>query len=180
MLLTNQNIATGLDFCLCFVLFFLQCLLLNLNLKKDTSINLLAILVGVGILHLWAWISGGVYKHWYLDALEGSFALNLIILVGATCYVKLTNGNQLAAGYTSVSIALATFIGILTFQLAHVTGVTQYLKRKYAAVAIRNQAEAEVEPPDNDILPDRLINPEVYELPFHTPQGLHKDILLLN
>ena len=139
--------------------------------QKDTSINLLAILVGVGILHLWAWISGGVYKHWCLDALEGSFALNLIILVGATCYVKLTNGNQLAAGYTSVSIALATFIGILTFQLANVTGVTQYLKRKYAAVAIRNQAEAEVEPPDNDILPDRLINPEVYELPFHTSQG---------
>ena len=139
--------------------------------QKDTSINLLAILVGVGILHLWAWISGGVYKHWCLDALEGSFALNLIILVGATCYVKLTNGNQLAASYTSVSIALATFIGILTFQLANVTGVTQYLKKKYAAVAIRNQAEAEVEPPDNDILPDRLINPEVYELPFDTPQG---------
>ena len=48
------------------------------------------------------------------------------------------------------------------------TGITQYLKRKYAAVAIRNQAEAEVH---NDLLPDRLINPEEYESPFHTPQG---------
>ena len=132
--------------------------------QKDTSINLLAILVGVGILHLWAWISGGVYKHWYLDALEGSFALNLIILVGATCYVKLTNGNQLAASYTSVSIALATFIGILTFQLANVTGITQKLKERCAQVGIRNQAEEEVEP-------DRLINPEEYEPPFHSPHA---------
>ena len=39
------------------------------------------------------------------------------------------------------------------------------------AVTIRNPAEAEVEPLDNDSLPDRLINPEEYELPFHTPQG---------
>ena len=85
--------------------------------QQDTSINLLAILVGAGILHLWAWISGGVYKHWCLDALEGSFALNLIILVGATCYVKLTHGNQLAAGYTSVSIAFATFLGILAYHI---------------------------------------------------------------
>ena len=85
--------------------------------QQDTSINLLAILVGAGILHLWAWISGGVYKHWCLDALEGSFALNLIILVGATCYVKLTKGNQLAAGYTSISIAFATFLGILAYHI---------------------------------------------------------------
>ena len=28
-----------------------------------------------------------------------------------------------------------------------------------------------MEPLDNDSLPDRLINPEEYEPPFHTPQG---------
>ena len=42
---------------------------------------------------------------------------------------------------------------------------------KCAAVPIRHQAEAEVEPLNNDLLPDRLINPEEYEPPFHTPQG---------
>lgn len=49
----------------------------------------------------------GVQELMSIDALEGSFALNLIILVGATFYVKHTGGNQLAVGTTSVSIAFA-------------------------------------------------------------------------
>ena len=156
------------------VLRFVLLLVFAFNIQQDPSVNLLAILVGTGMLQLWAWVSGGVYKNWCLDALEGSFALNLIVIAAATSYVDHSQGNQLAVGYTSVSIALATFIGILVFQLANVTGITQYLKRKCTALklAIRNQAaaEGEVEPLDND-LPDRLINPEEYEPPFHTPQG---------
>ena len=157
------------------VLRFVLLLVFAFNIQQDPNVNLLAILVGTGMVQLWAWVSGGVYKNWCLDALEGSFALNLIIIAAATSYVDHSQGNQLAVGYTSVSIALATFIGILVFQLANVTGITQYLKRKCTAfkLAIRNQAaaEAEVEPLDNDLLPDRLINPEEYEPPFHTPQG---------
>ena len=40
-------------------------------------------------------------------------------------------------------------------------------------VAIRNGyvPEAEAEPPENDSLPDRLINPGNYEQPFDTLQG---------
>ena len=147
---------------------FLLFLVFALNPLQDPSVKLLAILVGTGILQMWAWVSGGVYRNWCLDALESSFALNLIILVGATSYVKLSGGNQLAVGCTSVSIAFSTFIGIIAFQLANVTGITQYLKKKCPAVAIRNQAEAE--PLNNESLPDRLINPEEYELPIHTPQ----------
>ena len=58
------------------------------------------------------------------------------------------------------------------FQLANVTCIGQYLKNNCSAVAIRNvhQAEIEVEPQDNDSLPDRLLNPGQYEPPFHTPQ----------
>ena len=142
------------------------------NPQRDSSTNLLVILVATGVLVVWAWLNGGVYRSWCFDALEGSFVLNLIILVGATFFVKLTGGDQLAVGYTSVSIAFATFIGILAFQLANVTGTGQYMKNKCAAVAIRNvhQAETEVEPQDNDSLPDRLLNPGQYEPPFHTPQ----------
>ena len=44
---------------------------------------------------MWAWVSGGVYKNWCLDGLEGSFALNLIILAASTYYVKLLKGNKL-------------------------------------------------------------------------------------
>ena len=99
-----------------------------------------------------------VYRNRCLDALEGSFALNLIILIGATFYVKLSGGNQLAVGYTSVFIAFATFIEILTFQLAKVTGISQYLKKKCTAVAIRN-VHPEVEPAVINFLPDQLVNP---------------------
>ena len=99
------------------VLRFVLLLVFALNPQQDPNINLLAILLGAGILQLWALASGGAYKHWCLDALEGSFALNLIMLVGATYCVKLTEGNQLAVGYTSVSIALVTFIGIFAYHI---------------------------------------------------------------
>ena len=113
MLPRKQNIATGLDCWLVLRFVLLLVFAFEFNSSKDSNINLLAILVGTGAVQMWAWVSGGVYKNWCLDTLEGSFALNLIILVGATSYVNHTKGNQLAVGYTSVSIAFATFIGIL-------------------------------------------------------------------
>ena len=88
-----------------------------LNPQQDTSINLLVIQLGTAVLQLWAWVSGGVYRNWCLDAIEGSFALNLIILAAATYHVQLSGGNQLAVGYTSVSIALVTFAGILAYHI---------------------------------------------------------------
>ena len=146
---------------------------LSIQFQKDgASINLLTILVATGVLVVWAWASGGVYRNWGLDVLEGSFALNLIILTATTYYVKHSGGNQCAVGYTSVSIAVATFIGILVFQLASITCIAQYFKRNRAAVAFRNahQAEAELEPPDIGSQPDRLINQEEHEPPSYTPQ----------
>ena len=145
------------------------------NPQQDrTSINLLAILVGIGILVVWAWASGGVYRNWCLDALEGSFALNLIILSAATMYiyhVSPSERNQLAVGYTSVSIAFATFIVILVFQLVKVTGIAQYLKMKCAAATMARDGEVEEEPQDIGSLPDRLVNPGEYEPQFFTPNG---------
>ena len=38
------------------------------NPQQHTSINLLTILVGTGVLHFWVWVSGGVYRNWCLDA----------------------------------------------------------------------------------------------------------------
>ena len=75
----------------------LRCVLLIVfafNCQQDPSVNLLAILVGTGILHLWAWVSGGVYKNWCLDALEGSFMLNLIVLAAATYHVNHSRGDH--------------------------------------------------------------------------------------
>ena len=99
------------------VLRFSLLLVFALNRQQDPSINLLAILVGAGIPHLWSWVSGGLYRNWCLDALEGSFMVNLTILAAATYHVKLSKGNQLAVGYTSMSIALVTFITILIYHI---------------------------------------------------------------
>ena len=99
---------------------FVLLLVFASNPQQDPNINLLAILLGAAILQLWAWVSHGVYKNWCLDALEGSFTLNLIILVGTTMYINITNGrNQVkqAVGYTSVFIAFVTFIGILVYHI---------------------------------------------------------------
>ena len=159
----------GLLLILCFVLL----LVFAFKSEEDPSINLLAILVANGFLVAWAWISGGVYRNWCLDALECSFALNLITLVGATSYVNHSHGNQLAVGYTSISVAFATFVCIVAIQLANVTGITQYLNRKCPVLknAIQNPQEAESELiSPTDSLPDRLINPEEYEPLSHTPQ----------
>ena len=155
------------------VLRFVLLLVFAFNPQHDPSVNLLAIQVGVGILQMWAWVSGGVYRNWCLDALEGLFALNLIILAAATFFVNNSGGDQLAVGYTSVSISFVKFFGILAFQLANMTGITQYLKRKCTTlkVAIRNPQKAEAEPRSpTGSLPERLNNPEEYELSRHTPQ----------
>ena len=103
----------GLLLVLRFVLF----LVFAFNPQQDFSINLLVILVGAGMLHMWAWVSGGVYRNWCVDALESSFMLNLIVLAAATYHVKYSGGNQDAVWYTSVSIALSSFIVILAYHI---------------------------------------------------------------
>ena len=77
------------------VLQFAFLLVFAFNFQEDHRINLLAILVTVGFTVVWAWVCGGIYRNWCLDALEGLFALNLIILVGATCYIKLAGGKSI-------------------------------------------------------------------------------------
>ena len=150
----------GLLLMLRFVLFLVFAF--EFNPQEDrTSINLLAILVGAGIVVVWAWVSGGVYKNWCLDALEGSFVLNLITLSASTMYtyhVSQSERVQLAVGYVSVSIAFATFIGILVFQVANLTSIAHYLKMKCAAIEKVHQAEGDVEPQDIASLPDPIAN----------------------
>ena len=150
------------------VLRFALLIVFSLNPQQNTSINLLAILVGTGFLVVWAWVVGGVYKNWRLDALEGSFVLNLIILVAATYYVQLAEGSQLVVGYISVSIALATFIGILIVQLANVTGIAH---KMCATLATRNAHQ------DGEVEPDRLANPEMYEAQPYIPQAEYQAIV---
>ena len=60
--------------------------------------------------------SGHAYKNWLLSLLENSFFVNLIILcVSTTNYAKLTKSNRAHVIYTSTSIALLEFVGIVCY-----------------------------------------------------------------
>jgi len=48
---------------------FVLLLVFALNPQQDPKVNLLVILVGTGLLQLWAWVSGGVYKNWCIAQL---------------------------------------------------------------------------------------------------------------
>ena len=150
------------------VLRFALLLVFALNPQQDPSVNLLSILVGTGMLIAWAWLSGGVYRNWCLDALECSFTLNLIILAAATSYVNHSGGNQLAVGYTSVSIALATFIGILVYHIFQQLRQTKLWKKvpklnlkfnsNQAVNDLRNPANNPMEAEDYNQLRESLLD----------------------
>ena len=151
-------------------------LVFALNPQQDSNINLLAILVGSSSLQLWAWVSGGVYKNWCIDALEGSFALNVILLAAATYYVKLLKGNQLAVGYTSVTIAFVTFIGILAYHMSQQLRHTKLWKKmpklnmKFKKLNTKKAVNNSVNDPTESVNLGQLREPWLEELlqPTHS------------
>ena len=103
------------------LLLLLRCLLLLVsafNISGDMdSANLLAILSTVGVALAVFALSGRVYKSWYLNALELSFLLNLIILSAATYHVRLVSGDQATVAYISVGVAFLIFVGIVAYHI---------------------------------------------------------------
>ena len=109
----KQRYWTGL-------LLILRCalwLVFAFNALRDPNVNLLVIATSTFGIAVIVWLTGRVYKNWWLDALESSFILNLGVLAVGTSYIKLAGGNQAALVYTLVSIAFATFIGIVLYHI---------------------------------------------------------------
>ena len=91
-------------------------LLFAFNALGDPSVNLLAIgSVTAVLLIVYAMFGNKIYKTWYLNTLELSFIFNLCILAVATLYIRSAGGNQNAVTFTSVSVAFATFVGIIIY-----------------------------------------------------------------
>ena len=65
-----------------------------------------------------------------MNTLEFSFIVNLGTLALATLYIRSTGGNQKAVTFTSISIAFATFIGIVIYHTAQQIKYTPQLWRK--------------------------------------------------
>ncbi len=87
-------------------------------MRDDAAPNLLlALVVSTHLLLLSVWVFRGVYKRHALDVLESSFFLNLAILL----VISLMDPQRperlmrVRATYTSVTIALLTFVGIVIF-----------------------------------------------------------------
>ena len=159
------------------VIRFVLLLVFAFNIQEGPKTTLLAVLIGTGNLFLWLWISGGVYTNRYVNVLEGSFALNLTILTTVTYCVKLFTGNhdQLLVGYTwtiSVSIAFATFIGILVyhiFQQLRSTKLWKKVPKPNLQFNRPNTVQAVNEPADNPAVRvadfSRLREPLLEDLP---------------
>ena len=116
---------TGL---LLFVRIFIA-ILVSLNLINITAIPLLVITILTFLLTAIAWIGGGVYKTWPRNLLECSFFINLGILAVSTLFILKIGGNQEALTYTSGSIALTKFFGILVYHIYHQARKLSILKK---------------------------------------------------
>ncbi len=108
---------TGLLLLIRFLLFIISAVV-SINSPRDPSVNLLVLVITCAGLLTWTLNTGSMYKKWYNNVLESSFILNLAILAAASYHVKVERGNQAAVVYTSVSVAFATFLGVITY---HVT-----------------------------------------------------------
>ena len=107
----------GLLLVLRFILFLISAIV-DVESPQNPRVNLLVIIISSVGLAMWGWnASGGVYKKWYLNALESSFIFNIAIFAAATLYAKLAGGSQAAVSYTSVTIAFTTFIGIIIYHV---------------------------------------------------------------
>ena len=100
------------------------------NVNGDTNVNILAITVClIGLQSII--FQFNVYKAWYLNFLEASFIINLLVLANGTYYVETSGGNQKALTYTSVSVAFATFCGIAVYHSCLQVKDTMVFKKLY-------------------------------------------------
>ena len=103
------------------LMLLLRCILFltfSFNVLGDPNVNLLCIACSTAILYiLHALFGNRIYKSWPLAILELSFITNLCILAIATLYTRSSHGNQNAVTFTSIGIALATFIGIVVYHV---------------------------------------------------------------
>ena len=170
MLPTKQNIATGLDCCSCFTLSSSSiCLQFSRRPKYQPAISFSENCVCCSM---------GLAKWWGLQKLvsrcSGMFICFEHDHSGWDYLLCQSLTQKSACSWVYFSIVFVIFTCILAFQLANVTGITQWLNKKFPSFkkTIQNpqEAESELRSPTGS-LPDRLINPDDYEPPFHTPQA---------
>ena len=97
------------------VLLFTRGFLFLIYALNGPGVNLLVTILASFLLVAYGWLSGGVYKKWSVNALELSFYLNLGFLASTSIYVRYAGGSQAGVIYTSTSIALVEFLGVIVY-----------------------------------------------------------------
>ena len=96
----------------------------------DPAINLLAIIAMVICICIHRTLVSGVYKHQYLNAIEYSFLVNIIILSSSALYTtRNNNGKQDVVAYISAGIAFVMFIAIILYHLCVAIKGSRVLKQ---------------------------------------------------
>ena len=99
------------------LLLVLRCILFLVfafNVLGNPSVNLLAISVCITVLVIFARFT---IINYYFDAINMLYLLNIGVLATGTLYVRSVGGRQEILAYTSLSIALITFLGILIYHV---------------------------------------------------------------
>ena len=135
------------------LLLLVQCILLSITALAGPSVVLLAISTATLGIATWVWNFGSVFKFWYLNALEGSFILNLGVLAAGTHYLRHAGGSQAALINASIAFAFVAFIGIVIYHI-HLQvrdfGLLRLIKKFYwperaRQNGVRSSQEAEEE-----------------------------------
>ena len=87
-------------------------LFIFLSANKATA-NVIALVSVFTAIAVFSWLIGGIYKNFYLNTLQASFVVNIVLL--STVHVALENDRQLIATHVSVGIALTEFLSIVIF-----------------------------------------------------------------
>ena len=113
-------------------------------LKNTEHITILGVIVSVmtGIAFI-PWMQQNIYQKKLANILEGSFILNIIILIImsiTTSTTKEDSNNQAIKFYTSIGIAFVEFLAILTFHAWHRLNI-KWLFMKYFKNYVNENAE---------------------------------------
>ena len=121
--------------------------LVSINFSNIVAAPMLVVAILMFLLTAVAWINGGVYKKWPNNLLECSFFVNLGIFSVSTVFVLKIGGNQEAVFYTSGTIALLEFFGIIFyhvyFQINKLAKVRQWRLNTPAMFGKLNKGDGE-------------------------------------
>ena len=105
-----------------FLLFTRTCLSITYSALESTRHNTILVIVSSVLtgIALIPWLQHKIYQNNFINVLEGSFFLNVIILSMAMQHVtKEQKNNQLFLSYSSIGIAFIEFLAILIFHVWH-------------------------------------------------------------